>query len=390
MVNWLKRAIFLLCFLFPQLAKAQDQCNDVLAAGMFNTSTAISQAERQRAARSYYCATGYSEARRNFDKSRSDNAGGGGNVGYGPFSLELDGNQSSSDKVTEEQYNLWKSQNCGDNSASEYESSFQYLAQSQVAPKVVQAWSDCMTKRQGLSCWIKPQSDYIVLVINFNVLGTAQARVRDSFLNHGKSSIDTAPVGKVFPDQYLLEAGKRAVAITRNAKSSVGGALTLGWSGQTDVCEFFAPAPPEPKSGSDYRGVTTLFVAEKFGCRITAQKCDNKKAVAPMPGNDLCRAEFVPGDMSASRHVSTGFSPRYGDRQKVILRVAMSPIPKGTERPPKNFLETWYFGKAVVTQIDNRASLDQRVAAQCNVEEEVWLKENPPQEMDECDAYGRC
>jgi hypothetical protein len=386
MSRLLRKLAFWLLIMLSQTAYAQDRCNDVLAAGLFNTTQSVAQSEKDSAARAYYCATGYDEAKHNYQNSQSGSSGGGGGVSYGPFALHGDANQSSADSVSEEQYTLWKSQNCGDSATSDHQSDFQYFAQSQVAPKVAQAWTTCMTQRQGLSCWVDPHSEYVLLIVNFNVLGGVEGKIESSFVSNGRSTSNGASDGQIFSPGFAMVAGKRSVPLVRNKDGPMGGSFTMQWSGQTDQCDFHVPAVPAKPSPYEFKGLVQLAAIPRFGCRITSQPCTMEKAFEPGEGFDICRIDYRLTDTSQYRSLSNGF--REMTRRKATVRFTIGPIPKGTERPAKDFYETWGFGPVKVSQIDARATLEQRVAARCNVEKEVWDAEHPADTTD-TDAYGR-
>lgn len=110
--------------------------------------------------------------------------------------------------VTEEQYDLWRSENCGDLSAQNAEAAFDYLAQSTVAASVVDAWKSCMIERDGLSCWAEPYDDTIAFAISWRAASNISPTVSGSYLSNGSSPVYGGAVLRNSQKMYKISLGR--------------------------------------------------------------------------------------------------------------------------------------------------------------------------------------
>jgi len=178
---------FLLMFLFSSglYADGYDRCKDILRDGVRDTLSNNSSMQKKVADHLKFCnkANEHNLSEGNFDSfardyaksedSHGSSVGAGGKVGYGPFSLEANYSQSSSEKKLSESEKeaLLKTnsqivmdyyhEKCSDRS---YEESLKMEANafSQIAnPAIIAAWRDCMVQQVGLFAELQshPQSD---------------------------------------------------------------------------------------------------------------------------------------------------------------------------------------------------------------------------------------
>lgn len=170
-----------------------DQCRDVLdrAIGEYFSEES---AERQFVETSHACSMTYSEFT-NFMNA-------GGKISYGLFSV--------SGNYTEQQHEVQRSHNCGNQEMSEHRFTTEYTFQLAVARgggDPVSAWLECMKRREGLQCIPAPDEQSIGgSKINFLIFwnGPSNNRVAYSSLFGaevvGRIDGQSVPHGELWPN----------------------------------------------------------------------------------------------------------------------------------------------------------------------------------------------
>ncbi|MEO6824364.1 MAG: hypothetical protein ABI167_06480 [Nitrosospira sp.] len=122
---------------------------------------------------------------------------------------------------------------------------------------VTDAWSACMRKYEGLTCWATPnvpQHDGILLNVNWTKVDSSHPQVQHSFLTRGAASkFKGAGIGKILPVGYELNAGTLHIAIARETDKSIVASLEVNHEGMEHSCNVFIP------SDRDF-ALTTPFV----------------------------------------------------------------------------------------------------------------------------------
>jgi hypothetical protein len=151
----------------PTEAFAQN-CDAILSEKLLSSSTSQTSRNISDARAHWACYSSASDVMRYLEQS--DSEGGGGEIGFsfGPLKLSGAGRGTDAESVTSQDIEKWKTKNCRSNDDKYHRSAFQYLSQKSLHPDAIAAWRDCVTKQEGLSCYVRPYTNGFVLVYNWN------------------------------------------------------------------------------------------------------------------------------------------------------------------------------------------------------------------------------
>jgi hypothetical protein len=137
---------------------AADQCSDILKSDLLNRTGRGSSSNLTLAQNNWACSASLNDVR-NFTSEVQNRAGGGGGSFklFGLFSVGGEGQGSTGSTVNEQQFELWKRDNCSNATSDQNRSAFEYFAQQSLDPKVIEAWKACKLGQPALSCWLSPQ-----------------------------------------------------------------------------------------------------------------------------------------------------------------------------------------------------------------------------------------
>jgi hypothetical protein len=229
---------------FGNAALAQDECNDILATGLKDTSQNQSGYSVSGAATFYACSLDYNNFHDYFANSDQHSNSYNGSVGYGGFSLGGGVSTGTAAAMSQDQFNEWKTQNCSNSSSSDNESAFQYSAQSVLAPAVVQAWETCMDHRSGLTCWATPHGNNIEFDWNWQSddAGLPSVQSSNSIWDDGTNSQN------IVADNSPIYIGKSMKIFTRTPDHGVDFVLNAIISNRyIDSCSVYVPPEPDPE-----------------------------------------------------------------------------------------------------------------------------------------------
>lgn len=248
----MKIALGFVISLFPLPALSQDLCRDVLSEALINQSSRNSSSSSEESDRSFYCSSSLDEGRSYYEKksARSGGSSGGGSVGWGPFkaSGQAGSTSSNADSLTQDEYNLWKSENCSESERNSASRAFEYEAQRNASSEAIEAWRQCMVEQEGLNCWTEPNTEQTVrLVINWRKLSRLDAYVTQSYIEGGISRWPKADPGTVLPDSMKILAGKLTIPISREGKKAVTITYNMTHDASAYSCSTYVPQIREPR-----------------------------------------------------------------------------------------------------------------------------------------------
>lgn len=228
---------------------AQDYCRDVLADALVNQSTRLSTSESAEADRLHYCSASLEEARDYYIKqnSSSNSSGGSAGVSWGPFgaSGSLSEATTTANALTEEQYNLWKSDSCSSEERTRESAAMEFVAQRSVAESAVTAWRDCMINREGLSCWAEPSGEEdAMLIVNWRRLSTSSGEIVNSYISGATARWKNKNDEEILPSNFKLGPGRLSIFIDRTGKNPVSMLINLVHDGSGHSCTALVPKIP--------------------------------------------------------------------------------------------------------------------------------------------------
>ncbi|GAB1719395.1 MAG: hypothetical protein NTAFB09_11260 [Nitrosospira sp.] len=248
-------SVLLVCSLLPISGIAADACHSILANGFYSEYPRLGLPQRDRALYAELCSLDYSKAESIIKRAQSSDRLVG--LRYGLINLdevdpnaEQNGKASPAPRVSGQRFSQWQSGYCSQYSA-EPSSQAAELFMQQAAKgnaglaKSVEAWSACMRKQEGFSCWASPhdsQADEVLLNVNWtkSAAQPRQPEVRYSYLNRGgMSKFKGAEARRILPDGYRLSAGTLQIPVTRPDGKGVFATLTINQGGKEQSCKVF-------------------------------------------------------------------------------------------------------------------------------------------------------
>lgn len=259
------------CFLLilsvlPVNALAQDDCRNLLMNGFFNEYSGSKVRLRDQAMYAELCSLSFPEARAAVNRAKRSGDGSVG-VSYGLFSPG-ESRQSTGASLPlnswgmleEDRFRQWKSAYCSKNSAANSSSAAEFLMQkatSRPGPAMApaaQAWSACMRKREGLTCWAVPYANQngeedVVLNVNWTQAGhlssdvqrESQPQVVHSFLSRGAvAKFEGTPARRLLPVGHKL-GGTLQIPLERSADKAVIASLKVEYKEKEHSCDVFIP-----------------------------------------------------------------------------------------------------------------------------------------------------
>jgi hypothetical protein len=139
-------------------------------------------------------------------------------------------------------YSNYQQQHCGDATAADHETGFQYYAQRDASAGVVSAWQQCMANLEGFHCWAEPESQDISIVLSLREV--ERYTISDHTLSQGatlRSSPASIATGQAIPygqTRVVVQRGNQSTSIlftlnittgahVRSCRVAVPGAVTL-------------------------------------------------------------------------------------------------------------------------------------------------------------------
>ena len=258
-------ALLIASFL-PAEASALDACHTILTAGFYDEYSKSEAKGRDRSLYAELCSLNYEQAQAAIKRARQSGDNGTLGLTYGLFTLDDDGvNEGlsagvglSSTSLTEDRFRQWKAGYCSKNSEAESSQAAEFLIQTVTTgaavgngatARAVQAWSSCMKKREGLTCWASPRapkSEEFVLNVNWTKNGAkgaqAQPEVQYSYLTRGgRSKFNGAPDKRILPDGHKLASGTSQIPVERSTDKGIIATLKVNHAGAEQSCNVFIP-----------------------------------------------------------------------------------------------------------------------------------------------------
>jgi len=335
-------------------AVAEDNCKDVLIGGVFNQTTSTSSETANRAMYAQLCASDYNEAQKIVKTATSSSSGGSVGLSIKAVGLNVDKQDANSNSFTQEEFNKWKADSCNTTKSSEASAAADYLMQSLASEAIVQAWAQCMTKREGLTCWASPfEEKDAIFTVSWNKQSTTKATVVSTDIsNDAVSKMDGSAKGKLLPANYQLDPGILRIPLTRSAGKSVQIVMNTNHAGTNSGCEGYIP------SGNDFKLKTVVAPARpqktvdsgSIGCSVQAMgsPCGNSWTSAAPDNYKVCTAtlQYTSGPTSgATMNLS-----KTNNSVTVNWTVSPSMVPFGPGR--------WVRGVARVVYVPNDRNAD--------------------------------
>lgn len=286
--------LIVVAWLLPIGAFAEDSCRDILTNGFFNEYSKTSAQSRDQAMYAELCSSSYQQAKDLV--KRAEQSGGGGSLGvsYGLFGLSAGGSSTSANSFSEDRFNEWKSRSCSKNSSSDASRASEFIMQKVVAESVVNAWSACMQRREGLTCWSKPYHNEILLNINWKKTSLSQPVTQGSYLSDGSKAIfDGVADRKILPSGYKLSPGVLQIPITREKDEGIVANLNIVHDGVTYSCGLFIPGAKDFEVIQKPLSVQKTLESPALGCRVDdIGTCSGEWSYEAPNGFQVCTIEL--------------------------------------------------------------------------------------------------
>ncbi|MEO5655454.1 MAG: hypothetical protein ABIR00_05660 [Nitrosospira sp.] len=256
-------SILFTVFISPGSASAGSACHDILTNGFYSEYARIDVRLRDRSLYAELCSSNFAQALTAIKRARRSGDDGSLGLSYGLFTLDDGGTSTGANSgagssglvLNEERFMQWKSGYCSKNSAVDSSQAAEFFMQKAaaghpVALKAVEAWSTCMQKREGLTCWASPNllhNEEFLLNVKWTKTGSAQPQaqpeVRHSFLTRGAvSKFEGAEARRILPVGYKLNAGTSQISVTRPVDKAIFANLTINHEDVEHSCSAFIPS----------------------------------------------------------------------------------------------------------------------------------------------------
>ncbi len=261
------RIIVVVCIL-PLLHVAQagafveSPCWKILAEEFYNGYSRSNAQLRDQVMYAKLCSSNFKQARQAINRAQQSGIDSSFGVSYGLFSPGKSGTPAgvrlSDGSFSEERFGQWKSAYCSKNSVADSSRATEFLMQKIVPPSVSSAWSACMRKREGLTCWAAPygaQNEEILLNVNWEKNSSTQPEVQHSFLTRSAVSKLGDATRKILPAGLHLSTGTLQIPIVRETNKAIVASLQANHEGVEHSCNVFIP-------GERDFALTTPFIAQ--------------------------------------------------------------------------------------------------------------------------------
>jgi hypothetical protein len=247
----------------PAGAFVENSCQHILVEGFYNAYSRSNAQLRDQAMYAKLCSSNFQQARQAISRAWQSGTDRSFGVSYGLFSPGGNGGGQSrmypsSGSFSEDRFNQWKSAYCSKNSLADSSRAAEFLIQKIVPPSVTSAWSACMRKREGLTCWATPnmsQNEEVLLNVNWAKNSSTQPQVQHSFLTRGAVSKLEDAARKILPVGYQLHTGMLQIPIARETDKAIVASLQANHDGVEHGCHVFIP-------GERDFALTTPFIAQ--------------------------------------------------------------------------------------------------------------------------------
>lgn len=249
-------------YIAPAGAFIENSCRKILMEGFYNEYTGINARLRDRAMYAELCSLNFQQARNVIKRAQNLGADGSFGFSYGLFTPGESGAREMpgpNAQFSEDRFGQWKSAYCSTNLPANSSRAAELLMQKTVSQPVANAWSACMRKREGLTCWATPGAppeEEILLNVNWVKDSSAQLQVQHSFLSRGAvAKFEGVPARRILPVGYRLNVGTLEIPVTIQADNGITGNLKADHEGAEHSCNIFIP-------GERDFALTVPFVAQ--------------------------------------------------------------------------------------------------------------------------------
>ena len=250
-------------------AYAGQTCHNDLANGFYDEYQRVSAPLRDRAMYAELCALDFQQAQNAIKRAQQFGKDKRLGLSYGLVSLDdfspdtgANSGANPADELSEDRFGQWKSGYCVQNATLDPSQAAEFFMQRAAAGNAEsarsrEAWSACMRKRGGLTCWATPaaasaaasaaeQGEEFLLNINWTSSGTSQAQaqpeVQYSYLTRGGvAKFEGVAAPRILPAGYKLKAGTQQIPVTRPADKGVFASLKVNHAGTEHSCKVFVP-----------------------------------------------------------------------------------------------------------------------------------------------------
>jgi hypothetical protein len=249
-------------------AYAGQTCHSDLANGFYDEYRSVSAPLRDRAMYAELCGLDFQQAQNAIKRAQKLGKDKGLGLSYGLVNLDdfppdtgANSGASPADELSEDRFNQWKSGYCVQNATLDPSQAAEFFMQGAAAgntgARSREAWSACMRKRGGLTCWATPvaasaaastaeQGEEFLLNINWTSSGTsqpqAQPEVQYSYLTRGGvAKFEGVAARRILPAGYKLKTGTQQIAVAKPADKGVFASLKVNHAGTEHSCKVFIP-----------------------------------------------------------------------------------------------------------------------------------------------------
>lgn len=288
--------VFLILPISASALAAEDNCRAILQDGFFNQYNSSTSQSREQALYAEMCSSSYEQAKNLASRAQSSGSGGNVGVSYGLFGLDAGATSSSASSLTESHFNEWKKTHCEKNSSADSSRAAEYIMQKTVSEAVVNAWTNCMVAREGLSCYAAPYDQEALLNISWKKTSLTQPEVTSSYLSKGAvSDFEGVMSGKLLPEKQKLYPGVLQIPVTRNKEKSLVANLNVIHDGVGYPCSFFVPGMKDFELKEPAIADSSIESPE-IGCKAQAAPfgatCEGSWSYAAPKGYKVCLVQF--------------------------------------------------------------------------------------------------
>jgi hypothetical protein len=218
-------------------AQTIDSCSAILSPELLTRRLKADSAEAAEAERYWACSASNTEIRTHLTRgSNTEAKDADGNVGFAGFEIKGKPSVLTADNSSDEAISKWKNESCKTDSRSQNLATAAYLAEQFLGPKVVEAWSDCVQKLDGLQCFAQKQGTGVNLTVSYRSFEITLPTIDQFEVFRGNSSpakIEHAGV---------LFLGKRTYFIPREATADTTITLNAVKDKRINLpCSVFVP-----------------------------------------------------------------------------------------------------------------------------------------------------
>ena len=237
--------------LFTPCIAWADACSDILRPELLSRSLRQGGNASSAAETKWACSATLGELNSYFAQASSQQGGGKAKLHiFGVMSGSGGGSSGGSNSVTQGQFESWKAQNCGRETADQARSAFEFYAHQELSTEAIRAWRACKLSQspQPLTCWISPQGAEDVIfnyiwkssAADLPVVKEFVARIKGSnyklalpgdriFLGHGTKTVARSDTVSIIVTLTVILGDRYSYSCSVTAPPTKTAARSLDW-----------------------------------------------------------------------------------------------------------------------------------------------------------------